>query len=489
MIGSYQAFKHQAADVRIGLDFARPLVQGAALSFDTVDRARDVSAAKVAVSDAAYAAARTALQLHGAIGYTAEYDLSLWLLKVRALVAAWGTHVLPPRPRPRRGDRSRLMEMRWSEEQVELASMLGTLLARQSDSAAVRRAVESPTGHDPALWGTLCEQVGVAALMVPEAYDGAGFGFAEVAVVLEQLGRFLTPSPLLSVALGTEALLLSGDEAACARLLPEAAAGARLVTLAWDGVFGMVDAGTAVRAEGDRLTGELHHVLDGDTADTLLVVATTEGGLGLFEVSGDADGLTRRHATTMDQTLRIGSMDLDAVEATRVGGALEDLLPRLHAVGSAAVAAMQVGVAQRGLDMTVAYSKERVQFGRPIGSFQALKHRMADMLVLVETARSAAMAAALAVAAAAPDASRRSSVAKAWCSEALDQVADETIQLHGGIAITWEHDAHLVFKRAHSLGQALRPGAPAPRPRPPLRRPSCWVETPIVLVATGTNGV
>ena len=114
---------------------------------------------------------------------------------------------------------------------------------------------------------------------------------------------------------------------------------------------------------------------------------------------------------------------------------------------------MQVGVAQGALDMTVAYSKERVQFGRPIGSFQALKHRMADMLVLVETARSAAMDAALTVAAGSPDVTRRTSVAKAWCSDALDKVAAETIQLHGGIAITWEHDAHLVFKRAQSLGQ------------------------------------
>ena len=165
------------------------------------------------------------------------------------------------------------MELRWSEEQLELASMLGTLLSRHSDSAAVRRAVETPTGYDPALWATLCEQVGVAALMVPEEYDGAGFGFAEVAVVLEQLGRFLAPSPLLSVVLGTEALLLSGDDAACARLLPEVAAGTRLVTVAWDGVVGGPDSALGVRSEDGRLSGELAHVLHGDTADTLLVVA------------------------------------------------------------------------------------------------------------------------------------------------------------------------------------------------------------------------
>ena len=345
------------------------------------------------------------------------------------------------------------MELRWSEEQLELASMLGTLLTRQSDSAAVRRAVETPTGHDRALWTTLCEQVGVAALMVPEEYDGAGFGFAEVAVVLEQLGRFLAPSPLLSVVLGTEALLLSGDDAACARLLPEVATGARLVSVAWEGVVGSPDSALGVRSESGCLSGEVAHVLDGDIADTLLVVAATDDGPGLFEVAADATGLTRQHTPTMDQALRMATLSLDGVEATRLGGDLTESLARLHAVGAAAVAALQVGVAQGALDMTVAYSKERVQFGRPIGSFQALKHRMADMLVLVETARSAAMDAALTVAAGRHDVTRRTSVAKAWCSEALDKVAAETIQLHGGIAITWEHDAHLVFKRAQSLGQ------------------------------------
>jgi alkylation response protein AidB-like acyl-CoA dehydrogenase len=171
---------------------------------------------------------------------------------------------------------------------------------------------------------------------------------------------------------------------------------------------------------------------------------------------------------SMDQTLRLARVELDATPATRIGGDLTDARRVLLAVGSAVVSCLAVGTAQRGLDATVAYSKERVQFGRPIGSFQALKHRMAEMLVGVETSRSAALDATQAVAEAlaasadttgssstedVDDVVRRTSVAKAWCSDALEQVAAETVQLHGGIAITWEHDAHLVLKRAHAVGQ------------------------------------
>jgi len=359
------------------------------------------------------------------------------------------------------------MELRWSEEQLELAEMLGTLLARHSDSGAVRKAVKAPRGYDERLWSTLCEQVGVAALTVPEEYAGAGYGFAEAAIVLEQLGRALTPSPVLSQVLVTETLLGSGDAEACARVLPGIAAGETVAALVWSGTTswpsaeepgtGEPGAGEPVAELGGRLSGVVENVLDGDTADVLLVVASTADGPGLFEVAAGATGLSREHTPAMDQTLRLARVSFDGVEATRVGGDLRDVLRRVHAVGAAAVASLQVGVAQRGLDMTVSYSKERVQFGRQIGSFQALKHRMADMLVQVETARSAAMDAAFAVATDSPDLLRRTSVAKAWCSEAVSAVAAETIQLHGGIAITWEHDAHLVFKRAHSLGLLFGP--------------------------------
>ena len=198
-------------------------------------------------------------------------------------------------------------------------------------------------------------------------------------------------------------------------------------------------------------------MLDGDTAEILLVPARTADGTGLFVVDPGSTGLRRAHLESMDQTLRFADVELDSTPATRMGGEVSAALPVLHAIGSAAVASLAAGAARRGLEMTVAYSKERVQFGRPIGSFQALKHRMADLLVLVETSRSAALDAALAVAENDTDLLRRTSVAKAWCCEALQQVAAETVQLHGGIAITWEHDAHLLLKRAHALTHLLGP--------------------------------
>ena len=356
-----------------------------------------------------------------------------------------------------------MTDLRWTEEQQELGSVLASLLARHSDSAAVRAAAETSCGYDTKLWALLCEQVGAAALAVPEEHGGAGFGFRETAVVLEQLGRALAPSPLLATVVATEALLRSGDASACARLLPGIASGT-VATLAWSGTSALSGTAETVVADGDRLTGTVPLVLDGHDAEVLLVAARSDDGVGLFEVPLDADTLSRTHTPAMDLTLGLATVQLEQVPCTRIGEDVTDALRRVHALAAAAVAAVQVGVAQRGLDMTVAYSKEREQFGRPIGSFQALKHRMADLLVLVETARSAAMDAAFAVAGqddqdagGVGDLLRRTSVAKAWCSDALTQVASETVQLHGGIAITWEHDAHLVLKRAHALSHLFGP--------------------------------
>ena len=351
-------------------------------------------------------------------------------------------------------------ELRRTEEQQELAAVLGELLGRHAGPAAVRSSFDAPRGYDEKLWSMLCEQVGVGGLAIPEEYGGAGYGFAEVAVVLEELGRSLAPTPLLATTLATETLLRAGAGDACERLLPDVAGGTRTATLAWAGVTGMPEAEVSVSASEERLSGTVPHVLCGDTADVVLVVARSGSGRGVFEVASDAPGLRRTHTPTMDPGLRLARLDLDDTPATPVSPDATHVLRRVHALGAAAVAATATGVAGRGLDMTVAYSKERVQFGRPIGSFQALKHRMADLLVLVETSRSAALDAAVAVAEDVDgdgDVVRRTSVAKAWCDDALEKVAAETIQLHGGIAITWEHDAHLVFKRAHALRQLFGP--------------------------------
>lgn len=293
------------------------------------------------------------------------------------------------------------MSLARTEEQQELATTVRALLGRRSDSAAVRAAVATPEGYDAALWQALCEQVGVAALAIPEEYGGFGATLAETAVVLEELGENLTPAPLLANTLATTQLLLHGTEAEKKERLPELAAGE--------------------------------------------VVPFTLGAIVLEPVSrGDA----------MDQTMRIGRADVPVEPPADV-----------RAIAVALVSALQVGAMQRGLDMTVAYAKDRVQFGRPIGSFQALKHRMADMLVRLEASRSASWGATAAAAAylAAPTTehlatlTRLAAVAGSYCTDALDHVASETVQLHGGIAITWEHDAQMVFKRAHALGQLNGP--------------------------------
>ncbi len=342
-------------------------------------------------------------------------------------------------------------DLRLSDEQQELGALLDALLERHAGSAAVRAAVDAPRGYDERLWSLLCDQVGVTALPVPEAYDGAGCGFVESALVLERLGYALAPAPLLGTTVATAALLGLPDPSTVTGELLRRIAGGETATVVWDGATGA--ARTSVLAVDGRLTGEATYVLDGDTAGILLVAAGTTAGAVLHQVDLDSAGLSRAVTPAMDHALRLARVTLDAVPGTPLGPVD---LGALLAVGAAGVAACAVGVAQRGLDLTVAYSKERVQFGRPIGSFQALKHRMADMLVQVETARSAALDAAVAVAEG-TDAARRAAVAKAWCSEACQAVASETVQLHGGIAITWEHDAQLVFKRAHALGQLFGP--------------------------------
>ena len=313
------------------------------------------------------------------------------------------------------------MEFAFSEEQQELAATVRSLLTKRADPAAVRAAMVSESGYDEDLWRTLCEQIGVAALGIPEKYDGAGFTLFESLVALEEIGRSLAPSPLLASLVAAEALLAGGDDDAKQRLLPRIAAG-EVATLSLD--------------DGPTLFA--------DQATVLLAVR----GDDLLEL--DPSSSDPRWLPSMDQTNRFGS--LDAAQGTPVGNGAA-ARARAELVGAVGVAALQAGCAARALEMTVGYSKERVQFGRPIGSFQALKHRMADLLVLVEMCRSASWAASYAVSVGADHAEQLAHVAKSYCSDALDKIAAETVQLHGGIAITWEHDAQLVFKRAHALSQ------------------------------------
>ncbi|WP_405559614.1 acyl-CoA dehydrogenase family protein [Streptomyces sp. NBC_01180] len=339
--------------------------------------------------------------------------------------------------------------MRFGEEHQELRTAVRSLLARHEGAAA---------------WGPLTQQIGVAGLAVPEEYGGAGCGPVEVHVVMDELGRTLAPVPYLgSAVLATQALLAAGDTG----LLPALADGSTTGALAWaeNGSWRpeAVRARAVRGAGGWRITGVKDHVLDGaggsGGAGVLLVAARTEAGLALFHVPSGADGVSREAHTTMDLTRPQARLTFAGAEARAVGADGDRILAHVRDLACTALAAEQVGAAERCLELTVAHVRDRVQFGRPIGSFQAVKHRLADAFVRVESARSAALGASWAAAVGSPDLSRYAAVAKSACSEAFSAVAGDMIQLHGGIGITWEHDAHRYFKRAHGSSQLF--GSPA----------------------------
>lgn len=360
-----------------------------------------------------------------------------------------------------------------TSEQRDLRDAVRGLLARlQSRGESSGRS----------LWPRLCGEIGAAGLAIPERYGGAGAGPSETHIVMEELGRALTPSPLLgSAVLAAQALLASGDEVACQRRLPAIADGTAIAAVAWAGPAGRWDPGEAAyearfSAAGWALTGEAHYVLDGDVADVLLAAARTPDGVALFEVDPLGGGVTRAPVTAMDTTRRLAVVRLAGApgrplgtgSGTRSSTGGCTALARARDLACIALSAEQVGAAQRALGLTVAHAKTRVQFGQPIGGFQALQHRMADLHVLVESARALSYAAADAAsdtapddtaAGDAPDLSLRAAAAKAYCSEVLLKAAGEMIQLHGAIGITWEHDAHRYLKRAHGAAQLF--GQPA----------------------------
>ncbi|NHF62138.1 acyl-CoA dehydrogenase family protein [Microcella pacifica] len=350
------------------------------------------------------------------------------------------------------------MQFDLTDEQQELVSFVRELLTQRSDSGAVRAVMGTPDGFDRGLWAVLCGEIGAASLAIPEEFGGAGFSSYETHLVLEELGYALTPSPFLASAiLATQALLVANNSEASTRLLPGIADGSHIATLAWaapDGRWRPDQIGVDATPNGESwsLSGEVPLVAYGAQADTLLVIARTSAGVALFEITGES-GVTREETSAMDPTLRFTTVRLTEAQGREVaaGGTID--LELLRARVLTAVSALQVGTAARGLDMTLAYAGQRVQFGRTIGSFQVVKHRLADMYVQLETARTASRAAAWAVANDSDDVTELARIAKVWCSRALDFVASETVQLHGGIAITWEHDAHLVFKRAHATAQ------------------------------------
>lgn len=337
-------------------------------------------------------------------------------------------------------------------ERAELRSAVGELLADKCTEQDVRRVMTTDEGFDRDLWRQLAEQ-GVLGMLVDEEHGGLGFGALELEAVAEETGAALLPAPFISSAVLTIALVqAAGTAEDRKRLLPGLADGTAIGTVAITGKAGTwTPDGVGVRADADgRLTGEAHYVTWGQVADVLLVVARTGDGVGVFEVAPDAEGFTRTAATVFDPTVRLSTFTFEATPARRLGSAGWEAVQRAldHAV--IASAGEQVGGARRIFDITIEYLKTRVQFGRQIGSFQALKHMAADLLLELENATSAAQHAAAEQAAGSDGAAGAIALAGFTCAEAYEQIAMSSIQMHGGIGFTWEHPAHLYVRRART---------------------------------------
>ena len=361
------------------------------------------------------------------------------------------------------------MNFAFSEEQEELRRSVRRFLEDKSASAEVRRLMETTDGYDPKIWSQMANELGLQSLHIPEAYGGQGFSFVELVVVLEEMGRALLCAPYFSsVCLAANAILNAGTEEQKQALLPGIAAGETIATLAFTEPAGKWDANgitmeaTADGSGGYSLSGTKMFVLDGHVANLVVVAARAAGtggteGISFFTVAGDAEGLTRTALPTMDQTRKQAKLEFSDVRAQLLGeeGAGWAALSKTLDQAAVCLAAEQVGGAQKCLDMSVDYAKNRIQFGRPIGSFQAIKHKCADMLLEVESSKSAAYYAGWAAAEDNDELPVVASLAKSYCSEAYFHAAAENIQIHGGIGFTWEHDAHLYFKRARSSATLL----------------------------------
>jgi alkylation response protein AidB-like acyl-CoA dehydrogenase len=350
------------------------------------------------------------------------------------------------------------MSFAFSEEQEELRRTVRAFLEQKSPETEVRRLMETEQGYDEAVWQQMGEQLGLQGLAIPEEFGGSGYSFIELGIVLEEMGRALLCAPFFSTAvLAATTLLQSGDDAAKKEWLPGIATGETIATLAFAEPSGRWDeAGiTAVATssgDGWALTGTKSFVLDGHIADLILVAARTAAGVSIFAVRGDAAGLTRTTLSTLDLTRRQAKIDLAATPATLVGadGQGWAVLERVLLFAATGLAAEQVGGAQCVLDQSAEYAKERIQFGRPIGSFQAIKHKCANMLMAVEAAKSGAYHALLCAAEQNDELPEAAALAKAYCSETYFNAASDNIQIHGGMGYTWEHPAHLYYRRAKS---------------------------------------
>jgi alkylation response protein AidB-like acyl-CoA dehydrogenase len=355
------------------------------------------------------------------------------------------------------------MNLSFSDEQEQLRDSVRQFLEAKSPSVDVRRLMDTEDGFDPGVWDQMSGELQLQGLHIPEEFGGQGFTFVELGIVLEEMGRALLCSPYFSTTvLAANAILNAGTAEQCSELLPGIASGNTIATLAFTEPNGSWEAaGIELQARQARnayvLDGCKSFVIDGHLADLIIVAGRLEGtqgehGISLFTVDGNASGLSRTSLPTMDQTRKQARFDFQEVQARPLGdlGRGWPCLARTLDQAAVALSNEMVGGAQKVLEMSVDYAKTRVQFGRPIGSFQAIKHKCTDMLVEVEAAKSAAYYAASIAADDTEELPLAASMAKAYCSDAYFHCAAENIQIHGGLGFTWEHDAHLYFKRAKS---------------------------------------
>lgn len=363
------------------------------------------------------------------------------------------------------------MNFAFTEEQDLIRDSAREFLNGQFDSELRRNSMQEQNGYDPGIWQGMAEDMGWAALHIPEDYEGLQLGFVEQAILMEEMGNALLNSPYFAtLCLAANALILAGTTQQKSRYLPAIARGELTATIAftesnarWD-----ADAVTAQyvsEQQGYVLNGTKRYVLDGHSADLVIVAARENGtagqdGLSLFLLEHDHPGLKRVPLTTMDQTRKQAELVLKNVQVEKAQrldneGQCWPVLDKVLQLASISLAAEQLGGARRCLDMTVEYSKERMQFGRPIGSFQAVKHKCADMMLQVESAVSAVYYAACIADEGSDELKEAASIAKAYCSEIYMQCAAQALQLHGGIGFTWEYDLHLYFKRARAMENYL----------------------------------
>ncbi|MCI0686227.1 MAG: acyl-CoA/acyl-ACP dehydrogenase [Sporichthyaceae bacterium] len=344
----------------------------------------------------------------------------------------------------------------YSETEDDLRASVRGLLTDRSPWPEVLRRTESDQPYDPDLWRRLATELGVAGLPIGEADGGAGASWRETAIVLEELGRAVTPSPFFgSAVLATAAAMACG----AGELLGQLATGEHTGTLAIPLSTGPDDPfPAAVRGDGSTVSGSISSVADARSATVVLVPATDQDGPALYQVDATRVGIAP--VLALDLTRPLADLNFDAATATRLasGDQAEEAIRVAVRTGAGLLASEQLGLAERCLEMTVEYLKSRYQFGRPVGSFQALKHRLADLWVAITQSRALARYAAACLATDHPDTDVAVSLAQAHCSATAVLAAEECVQLHGGIGFTWEHPAHLYLKRAKS--SALTLGTP-----------------------------